>query len=66
MSNQIVVHIINELDKYKNTILDNLNNSVNTFQWVLNNNDALDTFMIFKFGKMVLEPLSGNRKILLK
>lgn len=33
MSNQIVVHIINELDKYKNTILDNINNSDNMFQW---------------------------------
>lgn len=66
MSKQIVVHIINELDKHKNTILDNLNNSVNMFQWVLNNNDVLDTFIIFKFEKMVLEPLSGKPKNLIE
>lgn len=34
MSKQIVVHNIDELDKYKNTILDNLNNSVNMLQQV--------------------------------
>lgn len=33
---------------------------------MLNNNDALDTFMIFKFGKMVLEPLSGKPENLIE
>ena len=32
MSKQIVVHNIDEQDKYKNTILDNLNNSVNMYE----------------------------------
>lgn len=56
MSKQIVMHNIEELDKYKNTILDNLNNSDNMLQQALNN----DAFEIFKFEKMVKEPLSGN------
>lgn len=47
MSKQIVVHNIDELDKYKNTILDNLNNSVNMLQQVLRNNDVLNAFKIF-------------------
>lgn len=42
MSKQIIVHNTDELDKYKNTILDNLNNSVNMLQQVLCNNGALD------------------------
>ena len=66
MSKQIVVHNIEELDKYKNTILDNLNNSVNMLQQVLNNNDALDAFKIFKFEKMAKEPLSGNQENLIE
>lgn len=44
MSKQIIVHNTDELDKYKNTILDNLNNSVNMLQQVLCNNGALDAF----------------------
>ena len=47
MSKQIVVHNIDEQDKYKNTILDNLNNSVNMLQQVLRNSDALNAFKIF-------------------
>lgn len=42
MSKQIVVHNTSELEKYKNTIWDNLNSSTNMLQQVLNNNDALD------------------------
>lgn len=66
MSKQIVVRNIDELDKYKNTILNNLNNSANMLQQVLNNNDALDAFKIFKFEKMALEPLPNKPEILLK
>lgn len=66
MSKQIVVRNIDELDKYKNTILNNLNNSANMLQQVLNNNDALDAFKVFKFEKMSLEPLPSKPEILLK
>ena len=66
MSKQIVVHNIDELDKYKNTILDNLNNSVNMLQQVLRNNDALDAFKIFKFEKIATEPLSSNPENLIE
>jgi len=66
MSKQIVVRNIDELDKYKNTILNNLNNSANMLQQVLNNNDALDAFKIFKFEKMALEPLPSKPEIILK
>lgn len=66
MSKQIVVHNIDELDKYKNTILDNLNNSVNMLQQVLRNNDALDAFKIFKFEKIATESLSGNPENLIE
>ena len=37
-----------------------INNSANMLQQVLNNNDALDAFKIFKFEKMALESLSGK------
>lgn len=66
MSKQIVVHNIDEQDKYKNTILDNLNNSVNMLQQVLRNSDALNAFKIFKFEKMATEPLSGNPENLIE
>lgn len=66
MSKQIVVRNIDELDKYKNTILNNLNNSANMLQQVLNNNDALDAFKIFKFEKMASEPLPSKPEIILK
>ena len=66
MSKQIVVHNIDELDTYKNTILENLNNSVNILQQVLNKNDALQAFKIFKFEKMAIEPLSGNPENLIE
>ena len=66
MSKQIVVRNIDELDKYKNTILNNLNNSANMLQQVLNNNDALDAFKIFKFEKIATEPLSGNLENLIE
>lgn len=46
--------------------MDNLNNSDNMLQQVLNNNDVLDAFEIFKFEKMVKEPLSGNPVKLIK
>ena len=46
MPKQIVVHNTDELDKYKITILDNLNSSVNMLQQVLNDNDALIEFEI--------------------
>ena len=46
MSKQIVVHNTDELNNYKNAILDNLNNSANMLQQVLSNNDALDAFKI--------------------
>lgn len=66
MSKQIVVHNTDELNNYKNTILNNLNNSVNMLRQVLNNNDALDVFKIFKFEKMTSEPLSGNPENLIE
>lgn len=66
MSKQIVVHNIDELDKYKNTILNNLNNSANMLKQVLSNNTALDAFKIFKFEKMAAEPLSGNPENLIE
>ena len=66
MSKQIVVHNIDEQDKYKNTILDNLNNSVNMLQQVLRNSDALNAFKLFKFEKMATEPLSGNPENLIE
>lgn len=66
MSKQIIVRNTDELDKYKNTILDNLNNSVNMLQQVLSNNDALGAFKIFKFEKMAAEPLSGNPENLIE
>ena len=66
MSKQIVVHNTAELDKYKNTIWDNLNSSTNMLQQVLNNNDALDAFKIFKFEKIATEPLSGNPENLIE
>lgn len=66
MSKQIIVHNTDELDKYKNIILDNLNSSANMLQQVLNNNDALDAFKIFKFEKMAAEPLSGNPENLIE
>ena len=39
MSKQIIVHNTDELDKYKNTILDNLNKSINMLQQVFFNVD---------------------------
>ncbi len=66
MSKQIVVHNTDELNNYKNTILDNLNSSANMLQKVLSNNDALDAFKIFKFEKMAAEPLSGNPENLIE
>ena len=66
MSKQIVVHNTDELDKYKITILDNLNSSVNMLQQVLNDNDALKAFKVFKFEKMATEPLSGNPENLIE
>ena len=66
MTKQIVVHNMDELNNYKNVILDNLNSSTNMLQQVLNNNDALDVFKIFKFEKMAAEPLSGNPENLIE
>ena len=66
MSKQIVVHNTDELNNYKNAILDNLNNSVNMLQQVLSSNDALDAFKIFKFEKIATEPLSGNPENLIE
>lgn len=66
MSKRIIVHNTDELDKYKNIILDNLNIGVNMLRQVLNNNDALDVFKIFKFDKMAIEPLSGNPENLME
>ena len=65
MSKQIVVHNIDKLDKYKNAILNNLNNSANMLQQVLNN-DVLDVFKIFKFEKIATEPLSSNPENLIE
>ena len=66
MSKQIVVHNKNELDKYKSNILTNLNSSVKMLQQVVNNNDVLDAFKIFKFDKMATEPLTGNPENLIE
>lgn len=66
MSKQIAVHNIDKLDKYKNAILNNLNNSANMPQQVLNNNDSLDVFKIFKFEKIATEPLSTNPENLIE
>lgn len=60
MAKQIVIHNIDELDKYKNTILDNLNSSIDALRHMVNNNDALEMFKAFKFDKMGIEPLSGK------
>ena len=66
MTKQIVVHNTDELNNYKNAILDNLNNSANILQQVLRNNTALDAFIIFKFEKMASEPLSDNPENLIE
>jgi len=66
MTKQVVVHNADELYKYKNTILDNLISSVKMLQQVLNNNDALEAFKVFKFDKIATEPLSGNAENLIE
>ena len=66
MSKQIVVHNTDVLNKYKKIILNNLNGSINMLQQVLNNNDALGAFKIFKFEKIAPEPLSGNPENLIE
>lgn len=66
MSKQIVVHNIDEQDKYKNTILDNLNNSVNMLQQVLRNSDALNAFKFSSLRKWQRNRFLATRKILLK
>lgn len=57
---------IEELKAYKETIVNNLKESVEAVKTVINSCNALEMFRAFKFDKIAVEPLSGKAENLIE
>ena len=66
MGKQILISDKLELTRYKQTIYDNLQKSLENIKFVLNNDDSTFVFESFKYDKIVIDPLTGNHENLIE
>jgi hypothetical protein len=66
MATAAIIHSLDELRTYKETITSNLNKGIKQLQELLANGNPLHIFQMFKFEKFVAEPLSGKQENLIE
>lgn len=66
MTKSITVYNKEELDVYKENIVNNLEESVKQIEKIIREKESLEVFKDFKFEKIAREPLSGKRENLIE
>ena len=66
MAEQLTVQTVEELESYKNTIRENLKNTIEQIKHSMHGNDVLEAFKLLKFEKIAMEPLTGKPENLIE
>lgn len=66
MAKSVVFHNVQEIGRYRETILSNLSHSVSMMKVLFENEDVQEVFRRCKFEKIVKEPISGEPENLME